>query len=45
MWDALGAAETVKAMEAEDRKPAAWVYDMLESGNAAFYKVEKGKRL
>jgi len=45
MWDALGVAETVKAMEAEDRKPAAWVYEMLAAGNNSFYKAEKGTRL
>ena len=25
-----------------DLKPAAWVYEMLEAGNDAFYKIEKG---
>lgn len=44
-WDALGVADTVKAMEAEGLKPAPWVYDMLQSGAASFYKVENGKRL
>ena len=31
-------------MEELDLKPAAWVYEMLESGNETFYKVEAGKR-
>ncbi len=44
-WDALGVADTVKAMEAMDHKPAQWVYDMLKAGIASFYKVEDGKRL
>jgi len=44
-WDALGAADTVKAMEAMSYKPAQWVYDMLASGATSFYKVENGKRL
>lgn len=44
-WDALGVADTVKAMEAMDHKPAQWVYDMLEAGITSFYKVEDGKRL
>jgi len=44
-WDALGVADTVKAMEAMDLKPAQWVYDMLAAGVQSFYKVENGKRL
>lgn len=43
-WDALGVAETVKAMEAAGKKPAQWVYDMLASGAASFYKVEDGAK-
>jgi len=43
-WDALGAAETVKAMEAAGYKPAPWVYDMLTAGHSSFYKVEGGSR-
>lgn len=45
LWDTLGVADAVRAMEAEDRKPAAWVYEMLASGNTFFYKIEKGQRL
>jgi len=44
-WDALGVADTVKAMEAMDMKPAQWVYDLIASGASTFYKVEAGKRL
>lgn len=44
-WDALGVAETVKAMEAAGNKPAQWVYDMLAAGNTSFYKIADGKRL
>jgi 3-hydroxyacyl-CoA dehydrogenase len=44
-WDALGVADTVKAMEAMDMKPAQWVYDLIASGASTFYKVEGGKRL
>jgi len=44
-WDALGVADTVKAMEASGNKPAQWVYDMLVSGAQSFYKVENGNRL
>jgi 3-hydroxyacyl-CoA dehydrogenase len=44
-WDALGVADTLKAMEAAGNKPAPWVYDMLAAGNTSFYKVENGHRL
>lgn len=41
-WDAVGVAPTLKAMEAAGKKPAQWVYDMLDAGIDAFYKVEAG---
>jgi len=44
-WDAIGIENTVKDMEAAGVKPAQWVYEMVESGAATFYKVEDGKRL
>ncbi len=43
-WDAVGVDETVKAMEAAGKKPAQWVYEMLESGITSFYKIEKGQK-
>ncbi len=43
-WDAVGVPETVKAMEAAGKKPADWVYQMLESGITSFYKIEKGQK-
>lgn len=43
-WDALGVAETVKAMEAAGKKPAAWVYDMLNKGMGSFYKTENARK-
>ena len=43
-WDSLGVADTVKAMEIAENKPAQWVYDMLSSGAHSFYKVENGHR-
>ncbi|MBC7921979.1 MAG: 3-hydroxyacyl-CoA dehydrogenase/enoyl-CoA hydratase family protein [Ferruginibacter sp.] len=43
-WDALGVRETVKTMEAEGKKPADWVYEMLANGQESFYRVEGGKR-
>lgn len=43
-WDAVGFADALKAMEAEGKKPAQWVYDMQAKGITSFYKVEEGKR-
>ncbi len=43
-WDAVGVPDTVKAMEEADKKPAQWVYDMLEAGITSFYKIENGKK-
>lgn len=43
-WDALGVESVLKEMEAAGNKPAQWVYDMLSSGVASFYKTENGKR-
>ncbi|HEU4717716.1 MAG TPA: 3-hydroxyacyl-CoA dehydrogenase NAD-binding domain-containing protein [Bacteroidia bacterium] len=44
-WDALGVAETVKAMEAAGNKPAQWIYDMLSSGASSFYRFDNGTKL
>ncbi|MEX2230815.1 MAG: 3-hydroxyacyl-CoA dehydrogenase/enoyl-CoA hydratase family protein [Cyclobacteriaceae bacterium] len=44
-WDAVGVEKTVTAMEAAGYKPNQWVYEMLQSGNKNFYKVEGGKRM
>ncbi len=41
-WDVLGVEKVVKDMEAADRKPAQWVYDMLAAGITSFYKIENG---
>ena len=43
-WDALGVENTVGDMEAAGYKPNQWVYDMLQSANKSFYRVEAGKR-
>jgi 3-hydroxyacyl-CoA dehydrogenase len=43
-WDAIGVEETLKHMEANNCKPAQWVYDMLAAGNKSFYKIEKGQK-
>jgi 3-hydroxyacyl-CoA dehydrogenase len=41
-WDAVGVADTVKAMEENGYKANQWVYDMLEAGIESFYKIESG---
>lgn len=42
IWDAIGVQKGVKLMEAEGLKPAAWVLDMIASGNTSFYTVKEG---
>lgn len=44
-WDALGAEKTVKAMQAAGYQVAPWVTEMLEAGNATFYKTSGGRKL
>jgi len=34
----------IASMEAAGNKPAQWIYDMLASGAASFYKVEDGAK-
>jgi 3-hydroxyacyl-CoA dehydrogenase len=43
-WDAVGVEKTIPQMEAAGYKPAAWVYEMLSSGNKTFYKSEDGQK-
>jgi 3-hydroxyacyl-CoA dehydrogenase len=43
-WDAVGVADTVKAMEEAGKKPAQWIYDMLQTGINFFYTVKDGKK-
>ena len=43
-WDAVGIADTVKAMEEAGKKPAQWIYDMLGAGINSFYTVINGKK-
>lgn len=43
-WDAVGVVATVKAMEEAGKKPAQWVYDMLDAGITAFYSIKDGKK-
>ncbi|MFV0605427.1 MAG: 3-hydroxyacyl-CoA dehydrogenase/enoyl-CoA hydratase family protein [Niabella sp.] len=44
-WDLLGVAKTVDAMKAAGYTVAAWVDEMLASGNTSFYKIDGGKKL
>ena len=44
-WDAIGIRKGVELIEAEGKKPAQWVYDMLDAGFDSFYKVENSRRL
>ncbi|WP_288426540.1 3-hydroxyacyl-CoA dehydrogenase/enoyl-CoA hydratase family protein [uncultured Spirosoma sp.] len=43
-WDAIGVRKGVELIEAQGKKPAQWVYDMLNAGIDSFYRVEKGKK-
>ncbi len=43
-WDAIGVQAVIQMMEAEGKKPAAWVYEMLATGHDSFYKLENGQR-
>lgn len=42
IWDAIGLENGLKIMEAEGKKPAAWVTEMKAAGIDSFYKVEDG---
>ena len=42
IWDAIGVEKGIEIMKAEGLEPAAWVSDMLASGNTSFYTVKSG---
>ena len=42
IWDAIGVEKGIELMKAEGLEPAAWVNDMLASGNTSFYSVKNG---
>ena len=42
IWDAIGVAKGIELMKAEGYEPAAWVTDMIASGNSSFYTVKEG---
>ncbi|MDQ3393844.1 MAG: 3-hydroxyacyl-CoA dehydrogenase NAD-binding domain-containing protein [Bacteroidota bacterium] len=41
-WDVFGLKNTLAGMEKIGKKPASWVYELLESGNSSFYTIENG---
>lgn len=42
IWDAIGVEKGIEIMKAEGLEPAAWVNEMLASGNTSFYSVKNG---
>jgi len=42
IWDAVGIKKGIELMKAEGHQPAAWVTEMLEQGETAFYTVKDG---
>ena len=42
IWDAIGVEKGIEIMKAEGLMPAAWVNEMLASGNTSFYSVKEG---
>lgn len=42
IWDAIGVEKGIELMKAEGYEPAAWVAEMLASGNKSFYTIKDG---
>jgi len=42
IWDAIGVQKGIELMETEGLKPAAWVGEMIASGNTSFYTIKEG---
>ena len=42
IWDAIGVEKGIELMKAEGLAPAAWVTEMIASGNTSFYTVKEG---
>jgi len=42
IWDAIGVEKGLEIMKAEGKTPAAWVNDMVASGNTSFYTIKDG---
>ena len=43
-WDYIGVQQIVNDLESINKKPAAWVYEMLAKGFTTFYKLENGRK-
>jgi 3-hydroxyacyl-CoA dehydrogenase len=42
IWDSIGVEQGIELMKTEGLQPAAWVNEMLLSGNKSFYTVKNG---
>ena len=42
IWDAIGVEKGIELMKVEGLAPAAWVTEMIASGNTSFYTVKEG---
>ena len=42
IWDAIGVEKGIELMKAEGLEPAAWVNEMLASGNTSVYSIKEG---
>tara|TARA_R110002012_G_scaffold64021_9_gene168452 strand:+ start:1800 stop:4190 length:2391 start_codon:yes stop_codon:yes gene_type:complete len=42
IWDTIGVEKGIEMMKAEGFQPAAWVTEMISSGNKSFYAVKDG---
>jgi len=42
IWDAIGVEKGLEIMKTEGKTPAAWVSDMIASGNTSFYTIKDG---
>ncbi|WP_349290836.1 3-hydroxyacyl-CoA dehydrogenase family protein [Anseongella ginsenosidimutans] len=44
LWDLLGVAGTLEAMEKAGNQAAAWVKEMLAAGCSSFYRLKEGRK-
>ncbi|WP_370408266.1 3-hydroxyacyl-CoA dehydrogenase/enoyl-CoA hydratase family protein [Tenacibaculum dicentrarchi] len=42
IWDAVGIEKGIELMKAEGNQPAAWISEMVASGQKSFYSVKEG---
>ncbi|MFN8254653.1 MAG: 3-hydroxyacyl-CoA dehydrogenase/enoyl-CoA hydratase family protein [Bacteroidales bacterium] len=43
-WDALGVKEVIENMEKAGKKPAQWIYEMVQKGITTFYTLKEGRK-